>query len=64
MSQGRRRVMLKVAALSLFHSKYRLRGAIKYAVLSVLSSGEQSTEYEDQERKKEEEEEKKLTATL
>jgi hypothetical protein len=44
MSQGRRRVMIKVATLSLFQSTYRLRGGIKYRVLSVLSSGEQPSE--------------------
>ena len=41
MSQGRRSVMIKVAALSLFQSTYLLRVGIKYRVLSVLSTGEQ-----------------------
>jgi len=52
MSQGRRRVMIKVAALSLFQSTYRLQGGFKYRVLSVLCSGEHPSEYEDRGKKK------------
>jgi len=39
--------MIKVAAISPFQSTYRLRRGIKYSVLSMLSRGEQPSEYED-----------------